>query len=215
MGLLYFVPMGLVSAPRWLRKVSFIPGLSSDGNPRKTCEPQHTALGEAERLSCVPDIATDLCRLMCEKKTCVAELCKGDAESSTNVACGGWCINGKLNRRIRWWMSAPLERSDSCRPGRPRCRMRRGPSRNSHAAKSPTCEANLPALWAAWLKRFGQLVNGSNRWLKSHVFCTIPEQVLLSRVPGQPPLSRWMAQIDSRFMPLVCANFSIVCASGR
>jgi hypothetical protein len=24
------------------------------------------------------------------------------------------------------------------------------------------------------------------------VFCAMPEQVLLSRVPGQPPLSRWI-----------------------
>ena len=34
----------------------------------------------------------------------------------------------------------------------------------------------------------GYRVNGSSKWLKSHGFCTIPEQVLLSVVPGQPPL---------------------------
>jgi hypothetical protein len=61
----------------------------------------------------------------------------------------------------------------------------------------------------------GQLVNGLSRWLKSQGFCVMPEQVLLSRVPGQPPLSRWIAQIDRRFMLLAWAKFSIVCASGR
>lgn len=43
----------------------------------------------------------------------------------------------------------------------------------------------------------------------------IPEQVLLSRVPGQPPLSRWMAQTDKKFMLLARAKSSIVCASLR
>jgi hypothetical protein len=61
----------------------------------------------------------------------------------------------------------------------------------------------------------GQLVNGLSRWLKSQGFCVMPEQVLLSRVPGQPPLSRWIAQIDRKFMLLAWAKFSIVCASGR
>ena len=61
----------------------------------------------------------------------------------------------------------------------------------------------------------GQLVKGSSRWLKSQVPCVMPEQVLLSRVPGHPPLSRWIAQIDSRFMLLAWAKPCIVCASGR
>jgi hypothetical protein len=30
------------------------------------------------------------------------------------------------------------------------------------------------------------------------VFWVMPEQVLLSTVPGQPPLSRWIAQMDRR-----------------
>jgi hypothetical protein len=51
-------------------------------------------------------------------------------------------------------------------------------------------------------------------WLKSQVFWVMPEQVLLSTVPGQPPLSRWIAQIDSKFMLLDWAKWSIVVASG-
>jgi hypothetical protein len=51
-------------------------------------------------------------------------------------------------------------------------------------------------------------------WLKSQVFRVIPEQVLLSRVPGQPPLSRWIAQIDRKFMLLAWAKPSVVVASG-
>jgi hypothetical protein len=43
-------------------------------------------------------------------------------------------------------------------------------------------------------------VHGSRRWLKDQGGCLIPEQVLLSAVPGQPPLSRWSAQIDSQLM---------------
>src|SRR5215469_17586727 len=60
----------------------------------------------------------------------------------------------------------------------------------------------------------GQPVNGSRMWLKSHVFCVMPEQVLLSTVPGQPPLSRWIAQIDKKFMLLAgaWAKLSIVVA---
>ena len=34
-------------------------------------------------------------------------------------------------------------------------------------------------------------------WVKSQVFWVMPEQVFLSRLPGQPPLSRWIAQIES------------------
>ena len=60
----------------------------------------------------------------------------------------------------------------------------------------------------------GQLVNGSSMWLKSQVFWVMPEQVLLSTVPGQPPLSRWIAQIDRKFMLLDWAKWSIVVASG-
>jgi hypothetical protein len=50
--------------------------------------------------------------------------------------------------------------------------------------------------------RVDQLVNGSSMWLKSQVFWVMPEHVLLSAVPGQPPLSRWIAQIDRKFMSL-------------
>ncbi len=57
-------------------------------------------------------------------------------------------------------------------------------------------------------------MNGSRMWLKSQVFCVMPEQVLLSTVPGQPPLSRWIAQIDRKFMLLDWAKLSIVVASG-
>jgi hypothetical protein len=45
-------------------------------------------------------------------------------------------------------------------------------------------------------------------WLKSQVFWVIPEQVLLSGVPGQPPLSRWIAQMDRKFMLLDWAKLS-------
>ena len=34
-------------------------------------------------------------------------------------------------------------------------------------------------------------------WLKSQVLWVMPEQVLLSTVPGQPPLSRWIAQANN------------------
>src|SRR5258708_5647351 len=61
----------------------------------------------------------------------------------------------------------------------------------------------------------GQAVGGSTRWLRAQVFCTIPEQVFLSLVPGQAPLSRWIAQMDRKFMPLAWAKFSIACASVR
>src|SRR2546425_8484927 len=54
-----------------------------------------------------------------------------------------------------------------------------------------------------------QPVNGSSRWEKSQVFCTMPEQELLSLVPGQPPLSRSIAQIDRKFMPLACAKLDV------
>ena len=48
-------------------------------------------------------------------------------------------------------------------------------------------------------------VNGSRMWLKSQVFCTIPEQLFEPVTPGDPPLSRWIAQIDSVFSPLELA----------
>ena len=48
--------------------------------------------------------------------------------------------------------------------------------------------------------RASYLVNGSSRWLNAQAFCSIPEQVLLSNAPGQPPLSRWIAQIDRKFI---------------
>jgi hypothetical protein len=43
-------------------------------------------------------------------------------------------------------------------------------------------------------------VNDSSRWLKAQAFCLIPEQVLLSNAPGQPPLSRSIAHIDRKFI---------------
>jgi hypothetical protein len=39
---------------------------------------------------------------------------------------------------------------------------------------------------------------GSWMWLKSQVFRVVPEQVLLSALPGQPPLSRRIARIDRK-----------------
>jgi hypothetical protein len=38
------------------------------------------------------------------------------------------------------------------------------------------------------------------------VFCTIPEQLFEPVVPGQPPLSRWTAQIESVLNPRCCAK---------
>lgn len=52
-------------------------------------------------------------------------------------------------------------------------------------------------------------MNGWSMWLKSQVFCVMPEQVLLSVLPGQPPLSRWIAQIDRKFMLLAWTKLSI------
>ena len=40
----------------------------------------------------------------------------------------------------------------------------------------------------------------------------MPEQVLLSMAPGQPPLSRWSAQIDRKSIPCARANFMMVLA---
>jgi hypothetical protein len=68
---------------------------------------------------------------------------------------------------------------------------------------------------ARWLLAPCQPVNGSSKWLKSQVFCTMPEQVLSSRSPGQPPLSRWIAQSDRKFMPFCWAKVSTVWASVR
>jgi hypothetical protein len=48
----------------------------------------------------------------------------------------------------------------------------------------------------------------SSRWLKSQLFWAMPEQVLAPTVPGQPPLSRWMAQIDSSARPCERAKVS-------
>ena len=36
----------------------------------------------------------------------------------------------------------------------------------------------------------------------------MPEHRFWSRSPGQPPLSRWIAQIESEPMPCACANRS-------
>lgn len=61
----------------------------------------------------------------------------------------------------------------------------------------------------------GQLVNGSSRWLKAQVPCLMPEQVLLSAAPRQPPLSRWIAQIDRKFIRCASAKRSILRVSRR
>lgn len=45
------------------------------------------------------------------------------------------------------------------------------------------------------------LVKGFSTWLKSQVFCTMPEQLFDPVFPGQPPLSRWTAQIDRVLNP--------------
>ena len=50
-------------------------------------------------------------------------------------------------------------------------------------------------------------------WLKSHVPWTIPEQLFFPRAPGHPPLSLWIAHIDSVLIPFDWANASSCCAS--
>ena len=57
------------------------------------------------------------------------------------------------------------------------------------------------------------LVNGSIAWLKSQVFWAMPEQLLAPPLPGQPPLSRWIAHADRVFTPLAFANATRFCAS--
>ena len=47
------------------------------------------------------------------------------------------------------------------------------------------------------------------------VGCLIPEQELLSMVPGQPPLSRWIAQMEISGSPWDRAKLAIARASGR
>src|SRR5579859_5234472 len=58
-------------------------------------------------------------------------------------------------------------------------------------------------------------VKGSKRWLNAQAGCLMPEQWLLSIVPGQPPLSRWMAQIESSGSLCAVANLPTLLASGR
>jgi len=94
-------------------------------------------------------------------------------------------------------------------PHRRRCRSRR--LRRAAPSASPRLSPSCRLARADG----GDQLNGSSRWLKSQVFWVMPEQVLLSRVPGQPPLSRWIAQMDSRFIVLTWAKLSMVCASGR
>jgi len=52
--------------------------------------------------------------------------------------------------------------------------------------------------------------------LKSQVPCVMPEHVVLSTVPGPPPLSRWIAQMDGKFLVLDgnCAKPGMVVAPG-
>src|SRR5262249_58207580 len=88
------------------------------------------------------------------------------------------------------------------------------------AADPPAASTAAVAATSHILRRMaflsaGQLVNGSSRWLKSHMFCAIPEHVMLSVEPGQPPLSRWIAQTDRKFMFCCWAKSSIVCVSAR
>ena len=47
----------------------------------------------------------------------------------------------------------------------------------------------------SWANCYGP-VNGLSTPVKSHTFCTMPEQAFEPVCPGQPPLSRWIAQID-------------------
>lgn len=49
-------------------------------------------------------------------------------------------------------------------------------------------------------------MKNSNTWLKNQVGCVIPEHVPAPLVPGQPPLSRYRAQIDSVPMPIRSAQ---------
>jgi hypothetical protein len=56
-------------------------------------------------------------------------------------------------------------------------------------------------------------VNGSSAWLKSHCACAIPEQSFAPPLPGHPPLSRWIAQIESVFTPFDAAQVSTFRAS--
>jgi hypothetical protein len=58
-------------------------------------------------------------------------------------------------------------------------------------------------------------VNGFSTWLKSHVFCVIPEQLLEPVFPGQPPLSRWTAQIDRVLNALALASATEVLSVRR
>jgi hypothetical protein len=59
---------------------------------------------------------------------------------------------------------------------------------------------------SARLSPFYGPVYGSRMWLKSQGFWTIPEQLFESVAPGQPPLSRWIAHIESVLMPFALAK---------
>jgi len=52
-------------------------------------------------------------------------------------------------------------------------------------------------------------------WLNAQAGCLMPEHELLSMVPGQPPLSRWIAQIEISGRPWDRAKAATVCASFR
>src|SRR6478672_5804263 len=58
-------------------------------------------------------------------------------------------------------------------------------------------------------------LNGARTCVKSQVPWTMPEQEFEPVVPGQPPLSLWIAQNDSVLMPLVRAKSRTCCASPR
>ena len=49
------------------------------------------------------------------------------------------------------------------------------------------------------------LVKGFSTWLNSQVFWTMPEQLFDPVFPGQPPLSRWTAQIERVLNPFATA----------
>jgi len=57
-----------------------------------------------------------------------------------------------------------------------------------------------------------QEVNDSARWLNAQLSCEMPEHELLSTDPWQPPLSRWIAQMDSRPSEWSRAKLRIRCA---
>lgn len=57
-------------------------------------------------------------------------------------------------------------------------------------------------------------MNPFSAFVKSHVFWTIPEQLFEPVLPGQPPLSRWIADMLRTVMPVdwgECGQLQGVC----